>query len=55
MWRIWIKYFDEEGALTGIGFYWRFFNNNRNAERAAKRRYGDSTMFQYAVAQECPW
>lgn len=55
MWRIWVKYFDEEGNMTGIGCYWRFYERKGNAERVAKKRYGCSKMFQYAVAQTCPW
>lgn len=55
MWRIWVKYFDEEGNLTGYGYFWRFYERKANAERAAKRQYGDSNMFQYTVAQTCPW
>lgn len=55
MWRIWVKYFDEEGNLTGYGYFCRFYKRKANAERAAKRQYGDSSMFQYVVAQTCPW
>lgn len=55
MWRIWVKYFDEQGKLTGIGYYWQHYERRKNAERVAKSRYGGSKMFAYAVAQTCPW
>ena len=55
MWRIWIKYFDEEGNLTGCGYFWRLYERKGNAERVARNRYGNSKMFQYTVAQTCPW
>lgn len=55
MWRIWVKYFDEKGKLTGIGCYYQFYERRKNAERVAKKRYGDCNMFAYAVAQTCPW
>jgi len=55
MWKIWIKYFDDEGKLCGMGYYWKFYSRKANAERAAKQRYSDPRRFEYAVAQSCPW
>lgn len=55
MWRIWVKRFDEEGKLIGYGVHWKFYKHKGNAERAAKKQWGDSKIFQYTVAQACPW
>lgn len=55
MWRIWVKYFDEEGKLVGYGRYWQSYKRRGNAEQVARKRYSNSKMFQYVVAQTCPW
>ena len=55
MWRIWIKYFDDEGRPCGMGYFWKFYVSKANAERAAKRLYPDTKKYSYIVAQSCPW
>ena len=55
MWKIWFQTFDENGRQNGAGVCIQEYKYKRNAERMAKKRYGDLPGFKYIVSQTNPW
>lgn len=55
MWKIWFQSFDENGQQNGAGVCIQEYKYKRNAERMAKKRYGDLPGFKYIVSQTNPW
>ena len=53
-WKIWFKWFDENGKQIGASVYNYEFKYKGNAVRAAKRLF-DEPDCEWIVSQENPW
>ena len=53
-WKVWFKWFDEDGNQIGAGVYRYEYKYKGNAVRAANRLFNEPDC-EWVVSQENPW
>lgn len=58
MWRIWIKYFDEDGKRLSVGVYPKTYKRKYSAVRRATKLWGpqgEDKRFEWIVSETNPF